>query len=268
MDPGSPGSNKPPSARAGYSLAEADFDDGDDQTAAAKAAIRAKMRRRRAGLGADALAAAGAAAVVRLRALPVMRTARLVAAYRAVRGEIPLEDLIDGGSGLVAGDEPGVRSEIPPEDLMNGPPLGSASVRYTLPRVRGQDLEFALRRLGDRFEPGAFGIPEPVGGEVVALADHDVVLVPLVAFDAEGRRVGNGKGFYDRALAGLAAGPPDPDPGAGARGRSEAAGRLGPVLIGVAHSFQQVDEAPSHPWDVALDAVVTEAGLVEVALQL
>lgn len=267
MDPGSPGSNKPPSASAGYSLAEADFDDGDNRVAVAKAAIRAEMRSRRAGLGADALAAAGAAAVARLRALPVMHTARLVAAYRAVRGEIPLEDLMDGGSGLVAGDEPDVRGETSLEGLMDGPPSGPVSVRYTLPRVRGQDLEFALRRPGDRFEPGAFGIPEPVGGEVVALADHDVVLVPLVAFDSEGRRVGNGKGFYDRALAGLAAGPPDPDPGDGARGRSEAAGRPRPVLIGVAHSFQQVDEAPCHPWDVALDAVVTEAGLVEVALR-
>lgn len=243
MDPGSPGSNKPPSASAGYSLAEADFDDGVDQTAAAKAAIRAEMRRRRAGLDADALAAAGTAAVARLRALPVMRTARLVAAYQAVRGEIPLEDLMDG------------------------PPSGPVSVRYTLPRVRGQDLEFAVYRRDEEFIPGAFGIPEPVGGEMVALADHDVVLVPLVAFDAEGRRVGNGKGFYDRALAGLAAGLPDPDPDTAARGRSEAAGRPGPVLIGVAHSFQQVDEVPCHPWDVALDAVVTEAGLVEVALR-
>lgn len=240
MNPGLKGSNKPPSAGAGHSLAELVFDDGADETAAAKSAIRAEMRQRRAGLDADALAEAGAAAAARLRTLPVMRTARLVAAYRAVRGEIPLEDLMDA------------------------PPSGPASVRYTLPRVRGQDLEFALRQPEGRFTPSAFGIPEPVGGEVVALADHDVVLVPLVAFDAEGRRVGNGKGFYDRALAALAADLPDPDPGTGARGRSEAPSRSGPVLIGVAHSFQQVDKAPSHPWDVTLDAIVTESGLVEI----
>ena len=178
------------------------------------------MRSRRAEIGADALAAAGAAVSARLRALPAMRTAGLVAAYRAVRGEIPLEDLMD-----------------------------DPSARYTLPRVRGRDLEFVVRRTGQPFEPGAFAIPEPVGGEVVALADHDVVLVPVVAFDADGYRVGQGQGFYDRALAALAAPRPGP----------------GPVLIGVAHSFQQVDEAPRHPWDVALDAVVTESGLVEVA---
>lgn len=254
MNPGLKGSSKPPSASAkapkhlplasaGHSLAEADFDDGSDETAAAKAAIRAEMRRRRAGLSPEALAAAGAAAA-RLRALPVMQTARLVAAYRAVRGEIPLEDLMDG------------------------PPSGPVSVRYTLPRVRGQDLEFALRQPGGRFEPGAFGIPEPVGGEVVALADHNVVLVPLVAFDDKGRRVGNGKGFYDRALAALAAGRPGLSGGPGDRPAIANRQGPGPVLIGVAHSFQQVDEAPSHPWDVTLDAVMTESGLVEVTPQL
>lgn len=254
MNPGPKGSSKPlsastkapehtPLASAGHSLAEADFDDGSDKAAADKAAIRAEMRRRRARLGPEAVAAAGAAAVARLRALPVMRTARLVAAYRAVRGEIPLEDLMDDH------------------------PSAPASVRYTLPRVRGQDLEFALRQPGGRFEPGAFGIPEPVGGEVLALADHNVVLVPLVAFDAKGRRVGNGKGFYDRALAALAAGRPGPNGGPGDRPAIANRQGPGPVLIGVAHSFQQVDEAPSHPWDVTLDAVVTEAGLVEVTPQ-
>lgn len=220
MDPGPEGADKPPPAGAGHPLAGADFDTGGDGVAAAKAAIRAEMRSRRAGLGADSLAAAGAAVSARLRALPAMRAAGLVAAYRAVRGEIPLEDLMDG-----------------------------PSARYTLPRVRGRDLEFVVRRSGQSFEPGAFAIPEPVGGEVVALADHDVVLVPVVAFDADGYRVGQGQGFYDRALAALAA--PRPSPGL--------------VLIGVAHSFQQVGEAPRHPWDVPLDAVMTESGLVEVA---
>ena len=230
--------------------------------AAAKAAIRAEMRSRRAEIGADSLAAAGAAVSARLRALPAMRAAGLVAAYRAVRGEIPLEDLMDDLSGPA--DSPGDGlggSANGPGGLAEGPPPNSGParveppeapldrVRYTLPRVRGRDLEFVVRRSGQPFEPGAFAIPEPVGGEVVALADHDVVLVPVVAFDADGYRVGQGQGFYDRALAALAAPRPGP----------------GPVLIGVAHSFQHVGEAPRHPWDVPLDAVMTESGLVEVA---
>ena len=184
--------------------------------AEAKARLRAGMRARRAGLSPAELAAASAAVVRRLQSLPAMVEARRVAAYRAVRGEVPLDGLLDGER----------------RDTL------------TLPRVVGEDLEFVAWRDGWTFEPGAFGIPEPVGGEVVAFADHDVVLVPLTAFDGGCHRLGQGGGFYDRALAAVA-------PGA-AR----------PVTVGVAHSFQQVGEVPRDPWDVPLDAVVTETGLV------
>lgn len=187
-----------------------------DSVAEAKARLRAGMRARRAGLSPADVAAASAAVVRRLQSLPAVVEARRVAAYRAVRGEIPLDGLLDGE-----------RRET-----------------FTLPRVVGQDLEFVACRHGQQFEPGAFGIPEPVGGELVAFADHDVVLVPLTAFDGSCHRLGQGGGFYDRALAAVA-------PGA-AR----------PVTVGVAHSFQQVGEVPRDWWDVPLDAVVTEAGLV------
>ena len=150
--------------------------------------------------------------------MPAVAAARRVAAYRAVRGEVPLDEFLDGKR----------------RDAL------------TLPRVVGDDLEFVAWRDGQRFAPGAFGIPEPVDGEVVAFADHDAVLVPLVAFDARCRRLGQGGGFYDRALAALPAGP------AGAR----------PATIGVAHWFQQVDEIPLEPWDMPLDAVVTDRGVV------
>ena len=69
-------------------------------------------------------------------------------------------------------------------------------------------------------------------------AQHDVVLVPLVAFDETGQRLGQGGGFYDRAIA--------------------AAGASRPLLIGVAHAFQQVRSVPVEAWDMPLDAVVTE----------
>lgn len=184
--------------------------------AEAKARLRAAMRARRAGLSPADVAAASAAVGRRLQSLPAMAEARRVAAYLAVRGEVPLDGLLDGE-----------RREV-----------------FTLPRVVGDDLEFVVWRDGQTLEPGAFGIPEPVGGEVVAFADHDLVLVPLTAFDGGCHRLGQGGGFYDRALAALA-------PGA-AR----------PVTVGVAHSFQQVDVVPRDSWDVPLDAVVTETGLV------
>ena len=183
-----------------------------------KARLRAEMRARRAGLSPVAVAEAGAAAARRLESMPAVAGARRVAAYRAVRGEVPLDELLDG----------------PRRDAL------------TLPRVVGDGLEFVAWCDGQRVAPGAFGIPEPVDGEVVAFADHDAVLVPLVAFDARCHRLGQGGGFYDRALAALPSGP--------------AAAR--PATIGVAHWFQQVDEIPLEPWDMPLDAVVTDRGVV------
>ena len=176
------------------------------------------MRGRRAGLDPAQAAAAGAETARRLMSLPVVAAARRVAAYRAVRGEIPLDALLEG-------EHRGI---------------------FTLPRVVGEDLEFVAWREGQSFKPGAFGIPEPADGAVVAFADHDAVLVPLVAFDEDCHRLGQGGGFYDRALAPLPSG----------------AGAARPAAIGVAYSFQQVARVPRDSWDIALDAVVTDTGVL------
>lgn len=68
------------------------------------------------------------------------------------------------------------------------------------PRLRGEAMEFAA---GDLI-PGAMGIMEPVG-ESVALATADLVIVPAMAVDNAGNRLGKGRGFYDRALFGIQA---------------------------------------------------------------
>lgn len=188
-----------------------------DSASDAKTRLRAAMRARRARLDPAVLAAAGVAVCRRLASLEVVAEARRVAAYRAARGEIPLDALLDGE-----------RREA-----------------FTLPRVVGDDLEFVAWRADQSFAPGAFGILEPVGGARVALADHDAVLVPLTAFDGRGHRLGQGGGFYDRALASLVSGGP-----------------TRPAIIGVAHWFQRVDEVPVEHWDVPLDAVVTDSGMV------
>ncbi len=173
------------------------------------------MRARRAGLSAEAVAAAGIAVSRRLESLPAIAEAGRVAAYRAVRGEVPLDELLRGA-----------RREV-----------------FTVPRVTGVDLEFVAWRDGQSHTSGSFGVSEPVDGELVALADHDTVLVPLVAFDGRCHRLGQGGGFYDRALASLR--PEDR-----------------PVTIGVAHWFQRVDQVPTEQWDVPLDAVVTDRDLL------
>lgn len=104
-----------------------------------------------------------------------------------------------------------------------------------------------------RFDPGAalllnrYGIPEPERriAARISVRHLDLIFMPLVAFDAEGWRLGSGAGFYDRSLHHL-------------RG-----GRIWrrPKLIGVAYEFQRVPRLDPAPWDVPLDAVITEHGL-------
>jgi len=94
---------------------------------------------------------------------------------------------------------------------------------------------------GSALGGGRFGIPEPQGGAARAAAELDVVLVPGVAFDRFGGRLGRGTGFYDRLLAGRSAGRP--------------------LLVGVAFSRQMVDSVPMGANDVAMDCVVTERGI-------
>lgn len=85
------------------------------------------------------------------------------------------------------------------------------------------------------------GIREPrVAGER-PLEALDVVLIPLVAFDADGNRLGMGAGYYDRFLAGCK-------------------GAACPLRLGVAYACQQAKHLPRDAWDVPLDAVVTERG--------
>ena len=101
---------------------------------------------------------------------------------------------------------------------------------------RGNPLTFRLWRPGDVLEPERFGTFRPVGDERVP----DFLLVPLLAFDRRGYRVGYGAGFYDRTLAGLPR-------------------RL---ALGVAFATQEVDEVPAGPSDIPLNAIATETDLI------
>jgi len=87
-----------------------------------------------------------------------------------------------------------------------------------------------------RMVPGAFGALIPEGGEAV---DPDVLIVPLLAFDRHGFRLGYGGGFYDRTLEGLRA-------------------RKSILAIGFAYESQEMDEVPIEPTDQPLDLIVTE----------
>ncbi len=96
--------------------------------------------------------------------------------------------------------------------------------------------------------PNRFGIPEPhARGPRQARRPWlmDLILAPLVAFDAQGRRLGMGGGYYDRTLAYL---------------HHRTRWRK-PHLLGTAYDFQEVDALPGAPWDVPLDGVLTPAAL-------
>ena len=129
-----------------------------------------------------------------------------------------------------------VRGEVNIDEVLSR--LIARGATVTVPRVVDDDLEFVRWLPATASTRGAFGISEPVGSQVLDLRTHDAVLAPLVAFDRTGARIGQGGGFYDRCF-----------------------GRLGdkrPALIGIAHTFQEVERIPTEPWDVPLDAVVTD----------
>jgi 5-formyltetrahydrofolate cyclo-ligase len=90
---------------------------------------------------------------------------------------------------------------------------------------------------------GAFRLLEPCSTRPrLSARALDLIVLPLLAFDASGTRLGNGGGYYDRALAG---------PRVGRR----------PRLVGHAYAAQEMAGLPRERWDVTLDAVVTERGL-------
>lgn len=180
-----------------------------------KAQLRAHMRQQRQALDAPAQLAAANAVSSLISQLPGWPASTRIALYLANDGEIDTSTLAalcrDQGKQLF------------------------------LPVIKeNSELEFAAWDTNSTLQVNRFGIPEP-GGEAErcsALA-LDIVILPLVAWDLQGGRLGMGGGFYDRALAGV----------------------TGPLLVGLAHAIQQVDSMPRDPWDISMDFVVTDTAL-------
>ena len=142
---------------------------------------------------------------------------------------------LDGqGDRALAGYMP-IRTEVSPLPIMAG---WTAPVGVPVILGEGQPLEFHV------WTPDAEMVAGPFGASVPATAKPmrpEVVIVPLVAFTADGYRLGYGGGFYDRTLEKLRA--------------------LGPVLaVGFAYGAQEADALPLEPTDQRLDALVTETG--------
>ena len=116
--------------------------------------------------------------------------------------------------------------------------LEDAEVRVLLPRLSPEGMEAAE---APALETSGYGPMEPTG-PAVDPAEIDAVVVPGLAFDGEGRRLGYGGGHYDRFLPQL---------------REDA------LRIGLGFDFQVVEEVPSEAWDEPVDIVVTDAGVIE-----
>jgi 5-formyltetrahydrofolate cyclo-ligase len=178
-----------------------------------KTEIRALMkplRIRAARLPAHEHAAAAAALLANLRGLALWSAAQHPCIYASLPGEAPTEALL--------------------EDCFR------RAIAVLLPRVNGEELELREVRGTDALVPGAFGIREPIGTARVAVpAVADCVLVPGVAFDAAGGRVGRGRGFYDRLLARIPGVP----------------------RIALAWEWQLLEHAPMDSHDAKMDWLVT-----------
>lgn len=180
-----------------------------------KAAARAEARARLRALDAEARRRASERIATRVWTVPEVAAARVILLYAALPGEVETD-------------------AVAAEAARRG-------VVVTYPRCLPEAREMALHRVASAAElrPGAYGIREPDANAcpLVATDEIDVALVPGLAWDRRGGRLGRGAGYYDRLFAAPAW-----------RG----------FRCGLFFAAQEMDELPADPWDVALDAVVTE----------
>jgi 5-formyltetrahydrofolate cyclo-ligase len=108
----------------------------------------------------------------------------------------------------------------------------------------GNTLGFVRYEEGDELEVNQFGILEPFdSSRKIAVDKLDLIIMPLVAYDSQGRRLGMGGGFYDRTLASMHVHSSKPH------------------LLGLAYASQHIDELPSDSWDINIHSVITELGI-------
>ena len=184
-----------------------------------KKQIRAEIRECRRALTPQQQQRAAEELSRQLANLPEFRRAKRIALYLGADGEIdPLPT-------LALAEAAGKQCYLP--------------VLHPLKQNR---IHFVPYRTDQALTTSYFGYPEPLlhGNRITPAWAIDLILMPLVAFDKCGYRIGMGGGFYDRTLAFTRTSP------------------RRPVLIGLAHSCQQLNRIEAEPWDIPLDAVITD----------
>jgi 5-formyltetrahydrofolate cyclo-ligase len=184
----------------------------------AKRELRNRMRSVRAVLPAAARLERSRAAAERVVQLAEYASARTIIGFSAIQKEIDPGDLLA-------------------QARASGKTVG-------LPRVVGDQLDLHEYRDVSELEEGAFGILEPAASAPVIAADSvELVIVPGLAFDTRGHRLGYGRAFYDRVLPQMARA----------------------FRVGFAYDFQVVMELPDDAHDVPMHAVVTDQRVLRVS---
>jgi len=202
---------------AGYTYAAENPDNaGNPNSTEGNAALRRDRIRRRNSLSPEQRAILSAEISRRIAESPAFQKASNVLIYRGVKGEVRLEDLEKIGNTL--------------------------KKRMLFPLCLPDHGMAALLPAGpEAWQPGAFGIPEPVPerSEVILPEDIDLVICPCTVFDAAGHRIGMGGGFYDRFLP--------------------LCKRA--VIAAAAYELQKSDRIVPQPWDISMDLIFTEKSL-------
>ena len=174
-----------------------------------------------------------------MRALRATIRPDIRTAAEKVLSEIDLSEL-GSVEGVEVSGYCAIDSELSPQPLFQR--LEPAGAKLSLPCIGGRktDLVFRRWRLGDPLIPGRWGILEPA--QAAMAVTPSLMIVPLLAFDKSGSRLGYGGGYYDRAIAQL-----------------RAAGTV--VTVGLAFDQQEVDAVPILDYDQPLDWVITQSGL-------
>lgn len=134
-------------------------------------------------------------------------------------------------------------AELNPSPLIRR--LASIGAFFALPVCEGADqaLVFRLWDSRDRLQPDALGVPAPPPSAQIIYPD--LIVAPVLAFDRQGGRLGQGGGHYDRTIQGFRA-------------------HKKVFVLGLAYAGQEVEAAPHEPHDQKLDAILTEKGYIEV----
>jgi 5-formyltetrahydrofolate cyclo-ligase len=143
---------------------------------------------------------------------------------------------------IVSGFMP-LKSEINPLPLLRR--LAEAGAQLALPVVAGRGKPLTMRawQWGEPLATGVWGIREPKAD--AAEVDPDILIVPLLAFDRTGHRIGYGAGYYDRTIARLR-------------------GLKAVTTIGIAFAAQEVPAVPTTPHDARLDLMLTEREIIDL----